>query len=515
MAAEMFDVITNRIYTHASNQPDHAALVLEDEVLTYGGLNALMDRIAASLQRDGLRVGDPVAISADTSILYAAVFLGVLRAGGVVVPLPTSLTAASYQSMLADCQARWLFADTTVRDMADGTGPEVRRISLDTLSPGQSFDEWLVDGNTKPRQVSLSPDSPFNIIYSSGTTGAPKGIIQSHQMRWVHVMRVADSGYGTDAIMLIATPMYSNTTLIALFPTLAHGGTAVLTGKFTTIRYLELAERHKATHTMLVPVQYKRIMEEPMFSRFDLGSFRVKFCTSAPFAANLKTEILERWPGDLIETYGMTEGGGTCLLEAGKHPDKLHTVGRPLSGHDIRLIDDQENELPPGESGEIVGHSASMMTGYNGQIEMTRAVEWFDSTGKRFIRTGDIGTFDSDGYLILLGRKKDVIISGGFNIFPSDIESELLLHESVADAAVIGVPSNRWGETPVAFVVPQRGETIDVAKLLHWINNRVGKNQRLVDLCIIDKLPRSEIGKVLKKELRYTAVSAQSEKRSP
>jgi len=272
--------------------------------------------------------------------------------------------------------------------------------------------------------------------------------------------------------------------------------------KFDAGGYLKLAEGHRATHTMLVPVQYQRLMAHPGFGAHDLSSFRFKFSTSAPFNAALKADVLARWPGGLIEFYGMTEGGGTCILEAHLHPDKLHTVGRPAEGSDIRLIDEAGNEVAPGEAGEVVGHSAGMMVGYHRQPGKTREAEWFDRSGKRFIRTGDVGRFDGDGFLTLFDRKKDMIISGGFNIYPSDLEAVLRGHSAVADAAVIGVPSDQWGETPVAFVVRREGDETAAEALLQWANAQVGKTQRLASLQFIDELPRSAIGKVLKRELR-------------
>jgi acyl-CoA synthetase (AMP-forming)/AMP-acid ligase II len=249
-------------------------------------------------------------------------------------------------------------------------------------------------------------------------------------------------------------------------------------------------------------VQYQRIMALPDFHRYDLSSYRVKLSTSAPFAAELKADIVRRWPGALVEFYGMTEGGGACVLVAQEHPDKLHTVGCPAPEHDIRLIDEHGREVPLGEVGEVVGHSAGMMTGYHRQPEASANAEWFDATGKRFIRTGDIGRFDADGFLILLDRKKDMIISGGFNVYPSDLEAVLRDHADVADVAVVGVPSTQWGETPVAFVVAKNGAALEPSDLLAWTNARLGKLQRLAAVEFVDCLPRSAIGKVLKRELR-------------
>jgi acyl-CoA synthetase (AMP-forming)/AMP-acid ligase II len=243
-------------------------------------------------------------------------------------------------------------------------------------------------------------------------------------------------------------------------------------------------------------------MAQPDFARYDLSSFRVKTCTSAPFPPALKADVLKRWPGRLIDVYGMTEGGGACILEAGLHPDKLHTVGKPAPGHDLRLIDDGEREVAPGEAGEVVGHSQAVMIGYHNQPAKTKEAEWLDALGRRFIRTGDIGRFDEDGFLVLLDRKKDMIISGGFNVYPSDLEAVLKQHSCVSEAAVVGVPSETWGETPIGFVVLKSGAPSGEAELLRWANERLGKMQRLSEVHFVDALPRSPIGKVLKRELR-------------
>ncbi|MGE5130542.1 MAG: class I adenylate-forming enzyme family protein [Sphingomonadaceae bacterium] len=484
-----FVPIADLIGAHAAQQPRHAALIQGERALDYASLDALMDRIAAALQRDGIGPREAIAICAATSIEYAALFLGALRAGVAVAPLAPSSTAESIANMVADCGARRLF----------------------TLE-GREFEDWLAPAGAKPEPVAIQPDWPFNIIYSSGTTGVPKGIVQSHRMRWGHVRRGKTYGYGLRAVTLLSTPLYSNTTLVSFFPTLALGGTVVLMAKFDVAQYLALAAKHRVTHTMLVPVQYQRIMTHPDFDKYDLSSFRMKFSTSAPFPAALKAEVLRRWPGGLIEVYGMTEGGGTCILVAHEHPDKLHTVGRPAEGHDIRLIDEHGREVGAGEAGEVVGHSPLMMTGYHNQPQKTAEAEWHDADGKRFIRTGDVGRFDADGFLTLLDRKKDMIISGGFNIYPSDLEAVLATRPDVAEVAVIGVASERWGETPVAFVVPKPGSAPRAEELLAWANARLGKTQRLADLQLVVELPRSAIGKVLKRALRdaYRPVGAAS-----
>jgi acyl-CoA synthetase (AMP-forming)/AMP-acid ligase II len=529
-----FGQITGLIAQHAIDQPERPALIDAGRTINYAALDSLMNRVACALQRDGVRPGEAIAICAASSIEYAAVFLGALRAGVVVAPLAPGSTPASLAQMAGDAQARLLFTDAfaapavgpysppgpgTASSDAGFSMARVIRIALDGSGVGVALNAWLAPAESVPAAAEIAPTAAFNIIYSSGTTGEPKGIVQSHGMRWAHVRRGSAYGYRQDSVTVLSTPLYSNTTLVVFFPTLCFGGCVVLMPKFDARGYLQLCQQHRATHTMLVPVQYQRLMALPDFDRFDLSSFVVKFSTSAPFGAAIKADVLRRWPGGLVEFYGMTEGGGTCILEAHANPDKLHTVGRPAEGHDIRLIDDEGIELPPGEAGEVVGHSAGMMTAYYGRPEKTREAEWFDAQGKRFIRTGDIGRFDADGFLTLFDRKKDMIISGGFNVYPSDLEAVLREHPAVVEAAVVGMPSAQWGETPVAFVVCKsatdegkgKGEALDAnitQVLLDWTNQRVSKTQRLSAVHLMDELPRSAIGKVLKRELRDRLVDA-------
>ena len=495
-----FNTLPDLIRAHAAERPDHPALVEGSQRMTYGSLAALMDRVASALQRDGVRSGEVVAICARTSINYGAAFCGILAAGVAVAPLAPSSTAASLTMMLKDSGAKLLLLDRETAEALEGAGLEeiVRRVALDDSDAGERFSGWLGPEGAAPSEIAIAAEQPFNVIYSSGTTGAPKGIVQSHGMRWGQFKRLVYK----DAVMVVSTPLYSNTTLVSYLPTLAHGSTAVLLPKFDAGQFLRISQERRATHAMLVPVQYRRIMEREDFGQYDLSSYVLKLSTSAPFPAALKADVLERWPGGLVEIYGLTEGGGATMLVAHQFPHKLHTVGQPMAGHDIRLIDDDGREVEGGRVGEVVGRSEMMMGGYHNLPEKTREAEWHDAEGRRFIRTGDIGRFDEDGFLILLDRSKDLIISGGFNIYPSDIEAELVQHEAVIEAAVIGVASERWGETSVAFVALRQGAAIDGPALMKWVNARLGKTQRISELRLIESLPRSAIGKVLKRELR-------------
>ena len=501
MTLDAYTPVPDLIRAYAATAPGKAALILEDRQLSYDEFVRLGDRVAAALQREDVAAGESVAICAGTSLEYGCAFFGALIAGVAMAPIAPSSTPDGIAAMAADCGAKVFFVDKAV---ADAMGAELgkvkaRIVGLDVGAPGVPFAEFLAPEGAKPAPVAITEELPFNIIYSSGTTGAPKGIVQSHGMRFWQVVRVQPMGYSENSVVLLSTPLYSNTTLVSFFPTLALGGTVVLMKKFDAGQFLAQSQRHRVTHAMLVPVQYSRIMAREDFDSYDLSSFQMKFSTSAPFSPALKQDVLKRWPGGLVEYYGMTEGGGACVLAAHLFPDKLHTVGMPAPGHDIRVIDEDGKELPRGEVGEVVGRSDIMMSGYHNRKDQTDAAIWISPEGLRFIRTGDVGRFDADGFLELMDRKKDMIISGGFNVYPSDLEAVLRQHPDVADAAVVGVPSAEWGETPVAFVVSSGadGETLRA-----FANERLGKTQRISAVELVDELPRSHIGKILKRELR-------------
>lgn len=461
---------------------------------------ALVERIAARLQADGLERGQAVAILGTSTVEYALVFLAAIRAGGCAAPLTTSASPDQLAGMATDSGAIHLFIDRAkLNELGDFTLPISNQIVLD-----EELYSFMAPEGTKAAPFEPAEKDPFNIIYSSGTTGIPKGIVHSHGMRWRQMTFRAAMNYGVDSRTLTSTPLYSNTTMAVFLPTMYSGGCASIMGKFDTEKWLQRAQDEKITHTMLVPVQYRRLMQFDRFDDYDLSTMKMKYCTSAPFPADLKGEVLKRMPGGLIEIYGMTEGGVACIFPIHEHPDKLHTVGKPAPGHFLKVIDENGNEVAPGVAGELIGKSSTMMLGYKNQPEKTREGYWIDpEDGSTWQRMGDVGRVDADGFVELVGRTKDVIISGGFNIFPIDLEAELLKDERVAEAAVVGVPSESWGETPVGFVVLKNGADEGALEDIRTIaNSRLGKTQRVAELYAIDEMPRSHIGKLLKTELR-------------
>jgi acyl-CoA synthetase (AMP-forming)/AMP-acid ligase II len=504
-----FVSIPIRIARHAAAWPDRRAVACGGDTRSWREFDRRLNKIARTLAGMGIGKGDKIAILAGNSIEYLETFMGGLRAGACVVPLSTMAAADALEKMLDDCDAKLLFLADQYRALVEPCDERLTklipggRIAYDFERPGwHGFETWLAAASDLPFELPIGQLDDFNIIYSSGTTGLPKGILHTHAMRDLIAVRFTAFDYTPQSISLASTPLYSNTTLVAVLATLGVGGTTILMPRSDVAKFLEIAQRERVTHAMLVPVQYQRILAHPDFDTYDLSAFKCKLSTSAPLRAPIKADAVKRWPGRLIEIYGLTEGGGACTLEANLHPDKLHTVGKPGLGAEIVVLDEQGRVLPQGEVGELAGRAQIMMKGYYKQDDRTRDLFWYDDRGRLFFKSGDMGRIDEDGFVVLLDRKKDMIISGGFNVYAADIEGLLLKHADVVDVAVIGVPSEQWGESPLALCVRRDGATVSEAAIMAWANHRLSKTQRLAGVEFRDSLPRSTIGKIMKRELR-------------
>ncbi len=499
------DDLPSLVARHARDNPAGLALIHGDRTATWAELDRRVASVASALHASGLRRGDKVAVLGENSIEYAEVFFGALRAGGCVVPLPTMASLDSLARMLTDSGSRALFVSGAYRDVGVaivGDGVPLR-VVLDGDAAGfLSYAAFQERATGAPARVPIGPDDAFDVIYSSGTTGVPKGIVHTHVARKASYSGTRAGYFDADSVNMLATPFYSNTTTVTWFITTARGGTNVILGKFSPEAFLAAVERHRATHAMLVPVQYDRILRSERFASTNVSSVRYLFSTSAPLSAETKRRVLDETRADLVEFYGLTEGGPVTILEARRNPDKLASVGQAAPGYDIRIIDEGGRDVPPGQAGEIVGRSPNMMSGYLNRPEDTEAVLFRGASGTLYFRSGDLGRLDPDGFLYLLDRKKDVIISGGFNIYATDLEAVVATHPEVAEVTVIGVPSERWGETPLALVVPRPASRVTPAEIREYCNARVGKAQRLAEVELRGSLPRNAIGKVLKRELR-------------
>jgi acyl-CoA synthetase (AMP-forming)/AMP-acid ligase II len=291
-------------------------------------------------------------------------------------------------------------------------------------------------------------------------------------------------------------------------PTVYAGGCCLLVDKFDEQEFLSMVERHRVTHMLLVPVQFERLMAQANFDDFDLSSIEFKFGGSAPMTLAAKQELADRFPGEMLEFYSLTEGGVTTALWFSQAPEKLASVGQASNGCVLKIIDEEGNELPSGEIGEIVGRSAVRMEGYLNRGDISSLL-WSDSEGEQYFRSGDLGFLDEDDYLFLRDRKKDMIISGGMNVYAVDIEAVLHRHPNVAEATVIGLPSKHWGESPVALVVLKPGsERQTSGGIQRWANEQLSPSQRLATVELRDDLPKNHLGKILKMQLRQALQDA-------
>jgi long-chain acyl-CoA synthetase len=505
-----FVAIPDSIRAIAAGTPSKVAVICGELSVTWSAFDEAIDRCARYLLTLGLEKGDKVALLGGNTIEYLTSLLGVLRAGGVMVPLSTMAPPEALARMIDDADAKAFFVSRaylpSVADVRANCPKLVDggRIGLDFAQVGWiSLQQALASVSSEPVHVAIHPEDDFNIIYSSGTTGLPKGILHSHKMRSALPLRFAAFGFSDSSISLVATPMYGNFTLAGMLPTLVFGGTVILMRKFDAAEWLRLAEQHRVTHAMLVPLMFQRLLAQPGFGQTDLSSFVTKFMAGSPASVGLKQEILDRFPGRLVELYGLTEGGPGSLLDATSFPHKLHTVGRPGLSVTLKIVDDEGRELPPGQVGEVVGSSdLMMMKGYYKQPDKTAELVWKDASGQVHYRSGDFGKLDDDGFLVLLDRKKDMIISGGFNVYAADIEAVVIQHPEVSEVAVIGVPSETWGETPLAIVVRKADACSSPSEICEWCNERLAKSARVSAVEIRDALPRSPLGKVMKRELR-------------
>ncbi len=504
-----FKDLSDAMTENAARWPDHPAVVDGDVTLTWGEFDARLNQMANALIARGIKPNDKVAALARNSLDYMVVMFGTLRAGACIVPLSGMASSDALAMMMDNSDSKIFFLEDQYRELIDPVKEKLTGV-IDGGFVGFDFEDgsWksfesFIEGHPETNPgITITPDMGFNIIYSSGTTGVPKGILHARKMRAGEFPGGASTGYSPWATTLVSTPLYSNTTMAALLPTMGNGGCAVLMPKFDAVKFLELAEKHKATHAMLVPVQYQRILDVENFADYDLSTFLMKYSTSAPLREDLKRRVITDWAGGLIEYYGMTEGGVGCVLLAHMFPHKLHTVGFPFPGTQFKIVGEDGKEVAQGQPGELYGRSERMMEGYFKAKDKTDEASWYDEDGNRWQRSGDMGRMDEDGFVELLDRKKDMIISGGFNVFAADLEDVLIKHDEVGDVAVIAVPSEQWGETPLAIVEPAPGTSPDPEALLKWANGQLGKGQRISKVDLMDDLPRSTIGKVLKKDLR-------------
>ena len=493
--------------THARHGGDRTAIVCGADRMTWAEFDAAQNRVANMLLALGVRKGDRVALLLGNEAMTPAIIYGVVRAGACAVPLSGLLTGEQAGALTADSDATVAIIGAAFREQAEAAralAPAVRAwIGVGFDGEGwKNFDALTASAPATQPNVRYAMDDLFNIIYSSGTTGLPKGIVQTHRARthWAF-SNAAEMSFAADSKALTTTALYSNGTWLMMLPVLFAGGELHIMPAFDPAAFLETVERERITHTFMVPAQYIMVLEQRELATADLSTLRTVLSAGSPLRRDTKREVMERISPRLFELYGYSEGFAT-ILRPHQHEAKFATVGTPVIGFELRVLDDEGREAAVGEPGEIAGYGAGMMQGYHKREDATAELIWRDERGRTFIRSGDVGSVDKDGFLTILDRKKDMIISGGFNVFPTDVEAVVGGHPDVSDVTVIGVPHEKWGESCLALVIPAPGASPDVGAIRDWANEKLAKTQRLVGVELRDDFPRNALGKVLKRVLR-------------
>lgn len=506
------DVISQNARVHA----EAIAVVCEGERLTWRELDEATNRFANALRAEGLSKGDKVALFMHASLNAFVAFWGSAKAGCVTVPLNVMLDGNSLARMTIDSDAVVVVADAETEMVLDAMRDQLQAITEShwltfaaARTGWRSAPEIMAAASATPCGVKIEPNDIITILYTSGTTGQPKGIEHTHLSRLMYAF-----GFGMAlkidrySVALLGTPQYASGTWITMVPTMYACGIVVILRKFSPQAFLAALEREHATHVFLVPAQWNAILQYATLDNHDTSSLRCLVTAGQPMAETTSLALEEAFPNAGIhEVYGFSEGCATLRLPEDAVRGKRTSVGKPLMLNDIRIIDETGSQLPPGESGEIVAHSIGMMTGYYNNPELTAQATWFAPDGRAFMRSGDIGHLDKDGFLSVSGRLKDMIKSGGINIFAVDIEQVFMHHPDVAEAAAIGLPDPKWGETPLVAVVLRPDAPAGAEMLRQWANERLAKYQRVSRVVIRTDLPRAVYGKVAKAELRAEFMS--------
>lgn len=495
---------------HADQCPEREALVHGDRRLCYRDLNTRVNRLADALFGLGVRKGDRVAGLLLNSAALIETLFACAKLDAIFVPINYRLGAAEVAFIIDDAAPRVLILHdefvSLIEPAAAGAWPRLVRVGGDTAPYELNYEAFLADGTDVEAGTIVMPDDPHVMMYTSGTTGRPKGALLTHaNARWNAInMFLSQAGLDAGDVVLTVAPMFHIGGLgIHTLPALYKGAKIVVVERFDPTETLALVERERATALFLVPAMWLAVMQLPDLDRFDLSSLRILLSGGAPCPVTV-IEFFQRRGLPFVEGFGMTETApGVCFLNAEDAVRKNGSVGKPVMHVEMRIVDAAGAAVAPGEVGELVLRGPSMFAGYWNRPDAT--AEAF-RTG--WFHTGDLARQDEEGFYYIVDRSKDMLITGGENVYPAEVEQVLYRHPKVREVAVIGLLDERWGETPVMVAVPHDGETIDVAEIRAFCDGRLAAFKVPKRVVLIDALPRNAAGKVLKRELRERLASA-------
>lgn len=486
----------------ARQAPEKTAIIADGQRLDYRAYDRLANRFANVLIAQGVGPGDRIATVLFNSPEYGVVHFGNARAGSVLVHIPPLYAAAEIAEIVERTRPRLLVVDAAIQNRI---GAEIRSAVPTVMVAGSAdLEDALAAVSDRPPDRAIDPAAPVAMTFTGGTTGRPKGAVVSHTARYVSAASTAHEHRITDRdVVAVVVPMFHAVGLMIWYQAaILRGCTAVILRRWDPADFIAATERHGISSVFLVPVQVRDLLRSPAFDSKRLASLRNIGVGGAPTPPGLIEECREALPHcGYTDHYGQSETGPLTILKP--HDTKAHagTVGRSAEGVELRIVDADGNPVPPGTVGELVTRGPYLMEGYFGDEKET-ARYFRDGWGW----TGDLGRADEDGYITLVGRSREIIISGGFNIHPSEVEAALTSHPAVEDCTVFGVPDERWGEAPVAYVV--RAADISGNDLIAHCTDRLARYKRPREIVFVSTIPRTPSGKVQKPLLRDAYLKA-------
>ena len=480
----------------AEKDGDHVAVKLDDAEFTYAQLDEASARVAGLLRARGIEAGDRVGIMLPNVPYFLACYYGVLRAGGVVVPMNVLLRKREVAFYLRDPEAKLLFAWHDFAEDAQA-GAEDAGVECVVVTPGE-FEELLGAADPLEEVHQADDDDTAVILYTSGTTGTPKGAELTHQ-NLTRNAKIATGLFdlGEDTVVLGALPLFhSFGQTCSMNATMSAGGTLTLIPRFDPAKALEIIQRDDVNVFLGVPTMYGAMLHCSERDEFDVS--KLEFCGSGGSAmpVELMRGFEEAFGAKVLEGYGLSE---TSPVASFNHPDrerKPGSIGTPIDGVEMKVVDEDGNPVDQGDVGEIVIRGHNVMKGYWNRPDATE-----ESIRDGWFHSGDMATVDEDGYFFIVDRKKDMIIRGGYNVYPREIEEVLYEHPAVREAAVLGIPHDEYGEEVGAAVALKEGEEVSAEELRKFVKDQVAAYKYPRHVWFVDELPKGPTGKILKREI--------------
>lgn len=485
---------------HVVARPDATCLIFQDERIDFAEMGRRTDRVAAALRSQGVKKGDRVAALGQSSPIFFELLLGCAKAGAIFLPINWRLSAREIAEILSDASPSLVFVDSEL----------VKLLPADSASASLStgdFADWRESPDHAPVEADISPDDPVLILYTSGTTALPKGVVLSHR-NLSYLGRMAGElwEFTGESTNMAAMPLFHIGGIGWGLLAFSQGGQTLLTRETDAGALLALIERHGVTHAFLVPTMIQRLVEHVEDGKAKAPPIAHMFYGGAPMGLALLRRSIAAFGNIFHHTYGMTETAGTTVTMGpedhdpdGPYPDRINSCGRPMPWVELKLVDPAtEREVGVGEIGEIRMRSPAITSGYWRKPRETSEAIMADG----WLCSGDAATADEHGYLYLRDRYKNMIVSGGENIYPAEIDSVLQHHPAVQDVAVVGIPHEKWGETPCAYVVLRQGRRASEEELIAFARDRLAHYKCPTSVVFVDDLPRNASGKILKRELR-------------